>query len=269
MKACHPLSARSGGLHRLLNCGRRPLYRRLAGIAEVNTSGRWRQVVLSHHSQAWRFAMAFAASASVWPAHAEMPAFSLWSEPQVNWSAPMSAQVWGLPLYYLSFTTQWSPQKTATALSRDKTRFQTFTQLADGLLLSGQAPGQHWLAQLTAEGSGSRGLVSVWLNASSSLEGRPQKSELGALFQPAGLWRTLLHVRQNQAGRIVEQGVYQGKAASPVMLADLEHRLRQAGWQPDEAVGEAGRVWRRSGQRLRWQLGKQADHFMIFMHYSE
>jgi hypothetical protein len=202
-------------------------------------------------------------------AHARAPEFPLLSEPRVQWSEPMSVQVWGMTMHYARFRAAWPVEKTAAELSSDSARFQAFTQMPDGLLLSGQgANGQHWVAQLAADGAGSRGTVSVLMTPESPAA-PSAKGELASLFQGSDLWRVLLHVRQDHDGRTVEQAVYQGAAQAPLMLADMERRLRQAGWEPAGAARPGAGSWQRGRQRLRWQQGERGGQITFFMHYSE
>lgn len=243
--------------------------RRARHVRGVENPGRWRQGPLAWRKRcrALRAAALLAGGLSSVAAFAGMPAFPLRASPQVYWSEPVSAQIWGMPLHYVRFATHWPLEKMAAELSRDAARFQVFTRLPGRLMLSGQTADQHWVAQLTADGRGSRGMVSVWRTQSAgALEG---KGVLADLFQPSALWRTLLHVRQSHEGRTMEQAVYHGTAALPALLADVSRRLRQAGWEPAEPTDPTWQTWKRSHQRLRWQHRSQAGQVMIFMHYSE
>ncbi len=257
--------------HAVVRCGSRRV--RYSGRARqaVQAPGRWRQTpaILYARCRALQAAALLATGLSSAAAQGGMPVFPLQSSPQVYWSRPESAQVWGMPLHYVRFATQWPPERMAAELSRDEARFQVFTRLPGRLMLSGQASGQHWLAQLTPDGQGSRGLVSVW-NTPAESAGLPGgKGVLAGMFQSSTLWRNLLHVRRQRDGRITEQAIYQGSAALPALLADVDRRLRQAGWEPEETSDSHEGRWRRAGQRLHWRRHSGAGPVMIFMHYSE
>ena len=213
-----------------------------------------------------RAAMLLATGLSAATAHAGMPAFPLLSSAQVYWSKPESAQVWGMPLHYARFVTHWPLEKMAAELSHDKQRFQVFNHLPGRLMLSGHSEGQHWVAQLIPDGTGSRGLVSVW---EMPLEGRARSDRgvLAGLFQPQGVWRSLLHVRRRVDGKAVEQAVYQG--AELGMLSELSARLKRAGWEPEQTLVSPETKWRRAGQRLYWRQRSVRGASMLFVHYSE
>lgn len=269
----HPWSTagRHGMRHRPVLRARHLAPVRRSFIQGRQDGGRWRQALgWQCRRSAVRAATWLASMLAPFAAQAQMPAFPLWAAPQIQWSEPASAQVWGMPLHYLRFTTAWSLERMAAELSRDALRFQTFTRLPDRLLLSGHTQDQHWMAQLVADGSGSRGMVSVLQAISTAAPGRAaDPGGLAGMLPSSSLWRALLHVRRNQEGRIVEQAVYQVKAAWPAMLAELQRRLREAGWEPAGGAEPQGEVWRRAGQRLRWQSRAQAGQLMLFVHYSE
>ncbi|MCB5363213.1 hypothetical protein H0484_05510 [Pusillimonas sp. CC-YST705] len=202
-------------------------------------------------------------------AHGEMPGFPFWSQPQVQWSQPFTAQLWESKLHYLHFKAPWSLERTAAELAHDKLRFQVFTRLPASLLLSGYFMGQHWVAQLSADGKGSTGVISVLLPEPKALKHQSSPGELKALFRLPGHWQVLLHVRQQQEGRLVEQAIYRSAAELTASLVDMRRRLQLAGWKPETREGLQAETWQRSGRKLHWQYRQQQGQVMVFMHYSE
>jgi len=224
-----------------------------------------------------------------------LSAFPLQDASHMRWSAPVSTQVWGLPLQYAWFESDWPLERLMAALSREQGHFQLFTRLPEQWLLSGHRADQHWLAQIMVDDApdarGSRGLVSRW---QMSAPDAGQNSALAPFFRTPQLGPPLLHVRSNHQGRVVEHAIFQASVsltnAAHQIHQPLAQQLERAGWQRQQGVAAdtapfpaasllsaspalatplTDQFWRLANRRLMWQVWPHGTGLMVFVQHQE
>jgi len=203
------------------------------------------------------------------PLSATLSAFPLQASAHVRWSEPVNAQVWGLPLQYAHFESDWPLARLGEELSHEQRYFQVLTHLPGQWLLSGQWAGQHWLAQITNDDRGSRGLVSRW-----QMSALNHETVLTQIFSAAQFGAPLLHVRTEQPGWTVEHAIFHAPASLSDAVQRLTHNLMQqlqrAGWQRHRGQSvsiPSAQTWHRDNHQLLWQARPHEAGIMVFVQH--
>jgi len=195
--------------------------------------------------------------------------FPLLVSSHMRWSDPVSAQVWGLPLQYAYFESDWSLKQLGMELSRDARYFQVLTRLPGQWLLSGQWAGQHWVAQIMprSHGRGSQGMVSRWQISAPSLDA---DSVLSHIFSDLHWGTPLLHVSSTESDKRVEHAIFKMSAQRPDAAQKLTQTLEREGWQRQPDVfASSVKIWQLGHRQLRWQAFAQEVGLMVFIQYQE
>src|SRR5690606_38549580 len=83
------------------------------------------------------------------------------SVPGFTWAPLQTLDMSGVPIYKKSFSSRDSVVQTAKALSEHSALFQRVLMVNDKVVLSGIQAGWHWLAEIDADATKSKGYVSA------------------------------------------------------------------------------------------------------------